>query len=333
MSTARDRASEVDLKADLLDWQARLHNAIQKTSTQVSDLQPLLREVEKALQRIDAGSYGICEICHEPMEGDLLKAPLTRICLEHLTSDEQRELEDDLELVGRVQNSLLPKFDASICGWDAFYHYEAARQASGDYCDLVRTGADEFLFFLGDVAGKGIASSLLMANLHAIFRSLTTLDLPVRELVERANLVFAGNTMPAYYATLLVGKANASGEVEIANAGHCRPLLFSPGNVRPIEPTGPPVGMFGHQEYGVHQFKLSEGEGFFLYTDGLSEASDSMGQEYGEGRLVELIAATESLTPRSLTDACLEDLKRFRQSARSMDDLTVMVLQRSSRVV
>jgi len=94
-----------------------------------------------------------------------------------------------------------------------------AGPVSGDYCDLVSSENGDLFLHVRDVRAKGIAASMLMAHLHAIFRSLITLDLPVDQLVERANHVFADATMPAYYATLVCGRARRSGAIEICNAG------------------------------------------------------------------------------------------------------------------
>src|SRR5205823_9198791 len=128
------------------------------------------------------------------------------------------ELEKDLDRAWVIQGELLPKLNLRFNGWEVSYHYEPAGPVSGDYCDLVSTDSGDLYFLIGDVAGKGVAASLLMSRLQAIFRSLITTQLPVNELVERANHFFADTTMRPYYATLVCGKASADGQVEICNA-------------------------------------------------------------------------------------------------------------------
>src|SRR5262249_46207310 len=230
---------QIDLRADLLDWRKRLENVIDDFEDS-AHLAPLLSEVDLALQRIENGSNGICESCQEVIEDEAMKDPIARFCLECLNKEQQRALESDIENVSRVQHSLLPKQDLAVEGWHAYYHYEAAGPVGGDYCDLVSNGNGDLFFMVGDVSGKGIAASMLMAHLHAIFRSLIMLDLSVDQLVERANHIFSDATMPAYYATLVCGRARRSGEIEICNAGHCPPLLIRSNEVVSIEATGLP---------------------------------------------------------------------------------------------
>jgi sigma-B regulation protein RsbU (phosphoserine phosphatase) len=320
--------SQIDLRTDLIDWRKRLETAIDE-SEESSHLVPLLSEVESALHRIQTGSAGICEACHETIEDDATKDPIARFCLDCLNAKEQRALQHDLDNVSLVQYSLLPTQDLSVDGWRAYYHYEAAGPVSGDYCDLVSNESGDLFFLLGDVSGKGIAASMLMAHLHAIFRILITLDLPVDRLVERANHVFADATMPAYYATLVCGRARRSGAIELCNAGHCPPLLISKGEVTSIDATGLPIGIFCREQYSAREFQLVPGDSLLLYTDGLTESRDPLDTEYGTERLSRMVSVKHSLAPQALTAACLDDARSFRAGQPKTDDLTVMVIQRA----
>ena len=321
-------ATQIDIRADLLDWRKRLETAIGQFEDG-SQLAPLLSEVDSALHRMETGSYGICEACQDRMTEDIVADPVARFCLGCLNADEQRALQYDLDNVLQVQHTLLPKQDLSVDGWRAYYHYEAAGPVSGDYCDLVNTESGDLFFLLGDVSGKGIAASMLMAHLHAIFRSLITLDLPVDQLVERANQVFTNCTMPAYYATLVCGRATRSGAIELANAGHCPPLLIGNGEVTSIEATGLPIGIFCRERYTARRLQLEPGDSLLLYTDGLTESRSPLDAEYGIERLVSVVGARHTLAPRALTAACLGDAKSFRAGHAKSDDLTVMVIQRA----
>jgi len=129
----------------------------------------LIHSVDEALARLNGGTFGICEVCHDSIEADrLLCNPLLRFCLDHLSSEEQRALERDLVLAAGIQRGLLPRNDWSLGNWQARYHYEPASMVSGDYFDLIEN-EDGFLFLLGDVSGKGVAASMLMSHLHATF--------------------------------------------------------------------------------------------------------------------------------------------------------------------
>ena len=321
--------TQIDLRSDLIDWRRRLEIAIDE-SEQSSHLVPLLSELELALHRMAAGTAGMCEECNEIIEDEAVKDPIARFCLECLNKKEQKALQHDLDNVSLVQYTLLPRRDVSVSGWRAFYHYEAAGPVSGDYCDLLSNESGDLFFLLGDVSGKGIAASMLMAHLHAIFRSLITLDLPVDQLVERANQVFADATMPAYYATLVCGRARRSGAIELCNAGHCPPLVIRSGEVTKVEPTGMPIGIFCQERYSATQLQLEPGDSLLLYTDGLTESCDPLDAEYGIERLSKLAGARHSIGPQALTAACLDDAASFRGGRPKGDDLTVMVIQRAA---
>ena len=320
--------SQIDLRTDLLDWRKRLETAIDE-SEESSHLASLLTEVDSALQRMQMGTAGICEVCNETIEDDAVKDPIARFCLDCLNAREQQALQHDLDNVSLVQYSLLPTQDLSVVGWRAYYHYEAAGPVSGDYCDLLSNDTGDLFFMLGDVSGKGIAASMLMAHLHAIFRSLITLDLPVNQLVERANQVFADCTMPSYYATLVCGRARPSGAIELCNAGHCPPLVIRREEITSIEATGLPVGIFCREQYSASELQLEPGDSLLLYTDGLTESRSPYDAEYGADRLSRVVSAKHSLAPQALTAACLEDARSFRGGHPKPDDLTVMAIQRT----
>jgi sigma-B regulation protein RsbU (phosphoserine phosphatase) len=323
MATAR-----IDIHADMLDWRHRLEGAISDFD-QSPHLVHLLHELNSALDRMDQGTYGTCAICDGPMPKDIVVDPLARYCLDCLTSAEVRALQLDLDSVSEIQCEMLPKRDFCSNGWEACYHYEALGPVSGDYCDLLRADNGDLFFLFGDVAGKGIAASMLMAHLSATFRSLITVNLPMNQLVERANKVFSESTMPAYFATLVCGRASGSGEVELCNAGHLPPLLIRAGEVTPLEATGLPLGLFCRERYGVTSLKLDKDDSLLLYTDGLTEARDPLDGEYGSERLLRLAGAYHSLAPKQMVEACLEDVTSFRSGAPRNDDLTVMAIRRS----
>lgn len=295
-----------------------------------ADLTRLLREVDTALQRMDDGTYGLCDFCRDPVETERLIAnPLTRLCLDHLSPNEQRALEADLELAGRIQTGLLPQPSQRIDGWEIAYHYQPAGIVSGDYCDVISDENENVLFVLGDVSGKGVAASMLMAHLQAMFRTLISVELPLEQMIERASRVFCESTLPTHYATLACVKASRSGGVEICNAGHLPPLLFHKGRVEQIEATGLPVGIFCNEHFTVNRFQLEKGDSLVLYTDGLSEALNAEGREYGIERLASLLDENHDLAPQALLDACVRDWLSFGTGRGSNDDITLMAIQRT----
>jgi sigma-B regulation protein RsbU (phosphoserine phosphatase) len=318
-----------ELRDQLLDRRRRLQETISDTGA-VGNLVNLLREVDAALERMDNGTFGICIVCNEAIEKERLEVdPLITVCLGHLSEAQQKTLEQDLDLASRIQRTLLPKNNMSLDGWEICYHYAPAGPVSGDYCDLIENtdGDKSLLFILGDVSGKGIAASLLMSHMHALFRSLSSFNLPVNELVGRANRLFCESTSSTHYATLVCARAVSTGEIEICNAGHNPPLLISRNGISKLISTGLPIGVFCNSEYSINKVKLQPGDTLIFYTDGLTESLANE-IEYGEERLISLSGKIKDLRPQKFINEVLADLTSFLSGNSSNDDLTLMVIKR-----
>ncbi len=293
----------------------------------------LLNEVDAALHRMDDGTYGICPACNDSVEKErLLADPLVKMCLDHMTSDEHRALERDLELAARVQRGLLPSTDVRFKEWQVHYQYNPAGMVSGDYCDLILPASDdgEFVFLVGDVAGKGVAAALLMTHLHAMFRSLASVTMSLDKLLEMANSVFCRSTLAGQYATLVCGRSGRRGEIAIGSAGHLAALLVAKDGVRQVSSTGVPLGMFGSSRYTVDRLQMEAGDSLILYTDGISEAVNSSGVEYGASRLSSVASERHGWVPQELAAACMKDVKTFSGAAKQSDDQTLMVIHRTA---
>jgi len=314
------------IRNQLIDRRRRLEETINE-SREAAQYMRLLDEVDQALNRLNDGTYGICEVCKGTVEDERLAAdPLMRFCLECLSPAQQRALQRDLDLAARIQAGLLPNRDLAASGpWQFSFHYEAAGPVSGDYCDVVKDGKGNFYFIVGDVSGKGVAAAMLMSNLHALFRSLIPVGLSLTQLMEQASRVFCESTLSTHYATLVCVKANANGEIEIVNAGHCPPVLIGSSGISTIGSHGLPLGMFCNEQFSVEKLQLKPGDALLLYTDGLAEAEDGDGNPYGHERLCDVARACNAVAPELLVGKCLQDLKEF-TPARA-DDLTVMAVQ------
>jgi sigma-B regulation protein RsbU (phosphoserine phosphatase) len=317
------------VRPQLEERRRRLEAAAGHVST--PNLSDLLAEVDAALQRIDEGTYGRCEECQDPIEPETLKAdPLARFCLDHLSEPEMRAHEQDLELAMQIQYKLLPASELSIAGWRTHYYYQSAGPVGGDFCELAPIEDGSALFFaIGDVAGKGIAASLMMTHLSAILRSLLSVRLPVSEIMTRANRLFCESTLESQYATLICGRIGEAG-VELSNAGHCLPLVVRTGGVQRIEISGLPLGLFCKTEYPVTRIALEPGSSLFLYTDGLTEARDAAEDEFGEERLAACLRRFPEADARALNMTVLNAVTLFRGAGRPDDDLTLLALRREA---
>ncbi len=311
---------------------ARRERLIGAISSKSGDahLTDLLQQVDQALERLRDGKFGICETCHDPIEPDRLAVdPLLRFCLDHLSEAEQRYLQRDLEMASAIQTSLLPKNGVEVPGWLTEFHFQPSGPVSGDYCDLVPASDGSLYFFIGDVSGKGVSASLLMAHLHAIMRTLVESMPGTAEIVLRANRLFCEGTAQKNFATLVAGRAFPDGTVELTTAAHCPVFVVRSDRVERISPAGLPLGLFCQIDPAAQRISLKKGDSLFLCTDGLLEARDERNELFGEERLERLLRQAHREPPRKVLERCKHDLASFLRSGKLFDDLTLMTIARS----
>lgn len=316
------------LHSQLEERKRRLETAITLASED-ANVEALLSEVDSALDRFAAGTYGMCETCHDTIERDrLLADPLIRYCLDHLTRHERDALQRDLDLASDLQRRLLPPADLRMTGWETSYHYAPLGPVSGDYCDLYPF-CEQLFFMLGDVSGKGVAASMRMTQLHALFRSLIGMGLPLAEIVVHINRFLCESALAGQYATLVCGRANPNGSVELFNAGHLPVIAVQKGTAKLLESTGLPLGMFCEATFMPSHVQLDMGDILFLFTDGLSEAQGDDG-DYGVERVTSLVCRQGACCASALISACLEDLRTYAGQHPGMDDLTLLAIRHAA---
>jgi phosphoserine phosphatase RsbU/P len=323
-----DGGSTTIIREQLLERRVRLESAIESTND--GRFSQLLQDIDSALEQVGTAAYGMCRACHEPIEAErLISDPLTRYCLDHLTPDQRCDLERDLSLAADIQSALLPNRHLRFAGWEVYYHYQPAGVVSGDYCDLLPDpDSQELSFLLGDVSGKGIAASMLMTHMHAMFRTLSAESCVPSTSLAGANRIFCESTIPSSFATLVAGRTLSSGRLRMSNAGHCPPFLVAGSRVSKLEFAGLPLGLFCSSEYPSTEIELSPGDTLFLYSDGLYEAQNGDGEDYGLERISEFLAGHGTLSPELLIKSSLAEVKSFCGGVPLADDLTLMAIQR-----
>lgn len=320
----------LNVRAELEIRRGRLATAVRAPQAS-PELSRLLAEVDRALRKLDEGSFGLCETCHDPVEVDRLAAdPLIRFCIDHLDEHESRDLERDLELAAAVQARLLPVPSRVPAGWDAHHLYRPAGLVSGDYLDLVSGRGDTVYAVVGDVSGKGVAASLLMSHLAALVRALAPHAPDASALLAGANRMFCDSTVPNRYATLYCAALARDGAVDFSGAGHPPALLRGRGGVHRLDGEGLPIGMFHSAPYAAHSVRAERGDALVLYSDGVLEARNADGIEYGAARLEAALGGAPADGAATVANALLADLDRFRGATPMADDVTVLVLVRSS---
>jgi sigma-B regulation protein RsbU (phosphoserine phosphatase) len=290
----------------------------------------LLRKLDDTLEEMQTGTYGVCDVCHEAISPECVdEHPLISVCLECMSQEQRDELERDLQSAAEVQRTLLPPTPLSHAGWRVDYIWEPFGVVSGDHVDLVRppTEREPLHLLLGDVAGKGLAASLLQSQLHALFRALAPMQTTLSELLGRANQLFFDATSPSSYATLTVTRLYPDGRAVLANAGHPRPLLADRRGVRPIEDASIPLGTIGDVAYNEREIRLYPGDTLLLYTDGLTAAWRHE-DEYRVGRAAAALRRASGLPPHELLASCRRDLESFIGDSPRGDDLTMVAVRR-----
>ena len=244
--------------------------------------------------------------------------------------DDQRERDLDFSRASLVQSELLPASHLRLEAWEVYYDYVSAGPVGGDYCDLVHAkNTGELFLFFGDAMGKGIAASMIASRLHALFRALLELKLPIDEMLERANRIFCECVLvTGYYATLVCVRAFSTGTLELINAGHLPPLLLRSEGAERVVATGVPLGLFYASKYEVTHIQVKPGETLLFYTDGVTEARNSSDTEYGPERLARHATERSHLAPKELVRACRDDVAAFTSRAPLSDDLTLLALRR-----
>jgi phosphoserine phosphatase RsbU/P len=240
----------------------------------------------------------------------------------------QRELqEQELQRAREIQQSLLPKQIPQVAGFDISGTWEPARVVGGDYFDVMKLSDHKIAVCIADVVGKSVSAALLMASVQATVRAFASESSSPSCLCSRVNAVLCNNIASGKFVTLFYGVLDGERRtLEYTNAGHLRPILIGEsGSVKQLENGGALLGVFPDWKYEDSSVQLSPGDRLLLYTDGITEAANAGGEEFGEDRL---ICATRSIftkQPTVLQTHLLSHVKSFCDS-QLQDDATLIVI-------
>jgi phosphoserine phosphatase RsbU/P len=244
---------------------------------------------------------------------------------------ERRRLEEELALARRIQVAALPRSLPEVPGYEIRAGSLPSRRVSGDYYAVqTRRDGRECLLMIADVAGKGLPAALLVAVLEALSTGPIHAGLPPEEICgELARLLYA-RTPPEKYATAFLAVLEpAAGILRYVNAGHNPGLLLRrSGAVELLAATGTPLGLLPASRYQAAEVTLAGGDLLFLYTDGITEAADAEGGEFGLPRLVEACIRHRGDSLEGLAGGIERDLERFVLGLPCADDRTVVLLRR-----
>jgi sigma-B regulation protein RsbU (phosphoserine phosphatase) len=240
----------------------------------------------------------------------------------------------DIVAASHVQSRLWPGSLPRIAGFECAAASLAARGVGGDFYDVFSIAGDVAAWglLLGDVSGKGVAAGLVASAVQArVNAAARHARLDAEALMSTVDRDVYATTDGARYATAIYAVLDeASSRLTLVNAGHPPALVVSgPGQVRTLTATGPALGLIEAGEFGSHALRLAPGSVFVAYTDGVSEARNDAGEEFGEARVIHLVESTRQDGASRICSAILDAVRAHRGSQQDQDDVTVMVVQRT----
>jgi hypothetical protein len=272
-----------------------------------------------AAPKLSAGEYDVEDIDFFRSVADQIATGMDRI---RMTAEEV-----DFEQARQIQQTLLPREMPRLAGFDVSGVWQPARTMGGDYYDLIVLQETELAVCIGDVAGKGMPAALLMSGLQAAVRASAS-NSP-RDLCERVRRVVVSSLSGGRFVTFFYATVDsATMKLRWCNAGHNAPILArADGTIVRLSEGGPAFSrLFRSASYEERELELSRGDRLVLFTDGVSEAADASGDQFGENRIEELVTDCRDLDAAELQRTIVDSATSF-SGGELEDDLTLVVVR------
>lgn len=240
---------------------------------------------------------------------------------------EKEKLDRELQIARDIQRTFLRQEPLVLPGYDVAFLNLPSSKVGGDYYEAMPLAGDRVVFAVGDVAGHGVPAALGMAIFRSGFVYMLRQGAGIAATVSHLNRLLAETTEANLYVTACACQFDAGGRGEYLNAGHPPPLLLRGSEALPLEAGGMAVGMFAEAEFSVAAVRLLPGDVLLLFTDGVIEAADDQGEEYGRSRLTSAARRKRRLRAASLLEDVLADVRAFRGHDEFEDDLTLMAIK------
>jgi phosphoserine phosphatase RsbU/P len=243
---------------------------------------------------------------------------------------EKERIKNELELATEIQQSFQPSAPPIMPGYEFQGISFSCYEIGGDYYDFIPQNDGNMLIALGDVSGKGTAAALLMSSLHAAIHAQVAANTPLHQTIKSVNQYLAENTPSNRFVTLFIAQLDPqTGILNYINAGHNPPLIgHANGEVQLLASGGLPLGILPMAEFEVGQTKLESGESLVIYSDGVSEANNLNGDEFGMERLMQVISKNLHASAAGLRDKVESALSAFTQTAPANDDITLVIVKK-----
>ena len=242
---------------------------------------------------------------------------------------EKKRIQAQLEIARHVQLELLPDNDPIIDNFDVSAYVFPAEEVSGDYYDWVRVFDDQIGIVVADAVGKGIPAALLMSFLRASLRSCVQIGYAPHIAFSKVSSLLRDSIEDNQFITAIYGILDSTNKTFVfSNAGHNPPLLMKPdGEYRYVEYGDMPLGMFDDLHYHQHFIRFEAGQVMVIYTDGITEAANPTGEEYGEDRLAKRVLDGIDLPAKQLIDHIRKGVADFTERKFLDDDGTLFIVK------
>src|SRR5688572_23283941 len=290
-----------------------------------------LQVIETSLAKIENHTLGICEICHESVDTELLQMDYTTtVCLGHYTEAELRQLESELELSQIVQRALLPQKMPTIEGLELAAFSRPSEIIGGDYFDFFkfRDGADGLV--IADVSGHGVSAGMLMSGLQTALRTMAPDTDSPAEILEKINRFYIHNINFTTFVTVFLARFDpASLTLTYVNAGHNPPAVHRKGSteITWLAPTAPAIGLVEEFHPRTESIVFSKGDSLLLYTDGVTEVLNPSNNEFGQERLAEVLRQNSGLRAPDMLQVLRQGMSVFGDNKPLVDDVTMIALK------
>jgi sigma-B regulation protein RsbU (phosphoserine phosphatase) len=310
-----------------------------------------LNELKRLLKTVIVSAYGDMENIRLAMNrgaADFLTKPINFHDLEvtvHKTieqlyalreavkeHDQLQAIRHELDIAASIQQSILPRTFPERADCTMSAAMIPAREVGGDFYDFFVLDADRLGVVIADVSGKGVPAAIFMAMCRTLLKSTALQGLPPGECLERVNRSLCADNDAAMFVTVFYGILNArAGELEYANGGHNPPYVVRrSGAIELLEGTGGmALGALERGTYTAKRASLGNGDGLFLYTDGITEAMDADGNLFSDQRLRSVLAQAASAPPEQIIATVVSMVRQHTGDATQSDDITVLALRRT----
>lgn len=310
------RVIMVSAYGDMDNIRQAMNNGAFDFATKPIDLEDLERTIEKAVEQLN---------------------------FVHLAQKDRKELKDihsDLSVAREIQQAILPhnfdltgiKLDASCASaYQLAASMEAAKDVGGDFYDFFAVDPTHLGFVMADVSGKGVPAAIFMAVSRTLIKATGMRGITSSECMSTVNDMLAEESVNSMFVTVFYGIINLeTGEIDYTNAGHNPPyIVHGNGQVEAIPAVGNIVlGAFEGMEFRSGRISLEKGDAIYLFTDGVTEAENSVNEQYGEGNLEKLLSANSTSNPDEIIKSVTRDVHKFAGDAPQSDDITQLSIRR-----